>query len=263
MKFSLIKILTIIFLSQLLQYAVYETKTVRGQSLPVNENLPEGFPEIIVTNKNNPSPGHYFLSTITGPEKYSIIIDTNGTPLYFEKRDARAMDFRLHDNGYIVYHDGDTDIFIMYDSSYNPIDQYAASPGYETDFHDLILLQDGSYWIITAEYILTDMSLIVEGGNPNGTVVEGVVQHISSDGTVLFQWNSLDHIAVTDTDTNFVDLTGFFIDYMHINALDIDTDGNLLISSRHLNEVTKIDVITGNIIWRLGGNKNEFTFFIS
>lgn len=52
------------------------------------------------------------------------------------------------------------------------------------------------------------------------------------------------------------------IDWVHGNAIEPDFDGNLLISSRHLNEITKIDRSTGNIIWRFGLNakNNDFTF---
>ena len=50
------------------------------------------------------------------------------------------------------------------------------------------------------------------------------------------------------------------VDYIHGNAIELDYDGNLLISSRHLNEISKISRSTGEFIWRLGGNNNEFTF---
>ncbi|MEJ2196259.1 MAG: aryl-sulfate sulfotransferase [Ignavibacteriaceae bacterium] len=53
------------------------------------------------------------------------------------------------------------------------------------------------------------------------------------------------------------------MDYVHANALEVDLDGNILISSRHLDEITKIDRQTGKTIWRWGGEyceNNEFTF---
>ena len=45
------------------------------------------------------------------------------------------------------------------------------------------------------------------------------------------------------------------------NAIDIDFDGNFLISSRGLDEITKIDRFTGDVIWRWGGCQNQFNFF--
>jgi outer membrane protein assembly factor BamB len=47
---------------------------------------------------------------------------------------------------------------------------------------------------------------------------------------------------------------------MHGNALDVDADGNLLVSFRNLNEITKINATTGRVIWRLGGRRNQFAF---
>jgi hypothetical protein len=47
--------------------------------------------------------------------------------------------------------------------------------------------------------------------------------------------------------------------FPHMNAIDIDTDGNILLSCRHLSEVTKINRDTGEIIWRLSGAHNQFT----
>jgi hypothetical protein len=50
------------------------------------------------------------------------------------------------------------------------------------------------------------------------------------------------------------------IDYIHGNSIEVDRDGNIFISSRHLDEITKINSETGNIIWRMGGKQNMFDF---
>ena len=74
----------------------------------------------------------------------------------------------------------------------------------------------------------------------------------------MFQWRSWDHFEITDADS--VDLSLGVIDYCHGNAIEIDYDGNLLLSSRNMSEVTKINRTTGEKIWRLGGKNNQFTF---
>jgi len=74
---------------------------------------------------------------------------------------------------------------------------------------------------------------------------------------VVFEWRSWDHFEITDAT---VDITGSNVDYAHGNSIEADTDGNLIISSRHMDEVTKINRQTGEIIWRLGGKNNDFTF---
>mgnify|MGYP001369637907 FL=1 len=45
---------------------------------------------------------------------------------------------------------------------------------------------------------------------------------------------------------------------MHGNSIDIDYDNNLILSNRKSSEIIKIDRITGEIIWIIGGPTNEF-----
>jgi hypothetical protein len=47
-------------------------------------------------------------------------------------------------------------------------------------------------------------------------------------------------------------------DYFHINSIDVEPDGNLLVSSRRTFTVYKIDRRSGEIIWRLGGKRSDF-----
>ena len=47
-------------------------------------------------------------------------------------------------------------------------------------------------------------------------------------------------------------------DYFHLNSIDIDHDGNLLVSARLTFAVYKIDRKSGEVIWRLGGKKSDF-----
>jgi hypothetical protein len=104
---------------------------------------------------------------------------------------------------------------------------------------------------------IVDMSEIVAGGDPQALVIGLVIQEVDADNNVLFQWRSWDHIPITDTTSS---LTQSHIDYVHGNSLAWDDDGNIILSSRYLDEVTKIDRQSGEIIWRLGGKANQFTF---
>lgn len=228
-------------------------------------NLPDDFPALIVTYKNNPLEGEFFVTARSGGNtwdnvNYAIIFDTCGVPLYYQRLKNRGADLRMQPNGYLTQYPGDGSYYAQYDSSYNVMRNYYAASGYNADMHELLIMEDESYWLITKQLHLVDMSVVVPGGNPNATVEENILQHLDSNGNLLWQWNSLDHIPITDCDTGFVDLTSFYIDYIHINAIDFDYDGNILISSRHLNEITKINSTTGNIIWRWGGKANQFTF---
>jgi hypothetical protein len=106
------------------------------------------------------------------------------------------------------------------------------------------------------------MDSIVPGGSSHAIVTGLVVQELDRARRVVFQWRSWDHFAITDVHSADQRLSGGTIDWVHGNAVQRDTDGNLLISSRHLDEITKIDRRTGDVIWRMGKNavNNQFTF---
>ena len=81
---------------------------------------------------------------------------------------------------------------------------------------------------------------------------------MDASNRLVFEWHTFDHIAITNT---FADMTQSSFDYAHINAMTIDpTDNNLLVSLRTTSEIVKINRQTGEVIWRLGGKKNMFTY---
>ena len=103
------------------------------------------------------------------------------------------------------------------------------------------------------------MDVSAMGGASNAQVLGNILQEVDSHGRVLFQWNAFDHLSITDIDPS-VPFNRPRIDWTHANAVDVDADGNYLVSFRHLSEVTKIDARTGAVIWRLGGVRNQFLF---
>ena len=105
---------------------------------------------------------------------------------------------------------------------------------------------------------IIDMSAIVPGGQRAATVVGAVIQELDNNKHVIFQWRSFDHFKVTDVVGE--DLTANVIDAVHPNTIEVDNDGQLLLSSRHMDEITKIDRTTGAIIWRWGGKNNQFSY---
>jgi hypothetical protein len=169
-----------------------------------------------------------------------------------------AADFKLQPDGRLTYFDQGVDKFYAMDSSYMVVDSFACGNGYATDLHELRLLPNGHALLMGDDYEQVDMSGVVPGGQPDALVIGIIIQELDADRNVVFQWRSWDHFQITDA--THEDLTAATIDYMHSNALEVDTDGNLLLSSRHLDEITKIDRTTGAVLWRWGGKNNEFTF---
>lgn len=80
-----------------------------------------------------------------------------------------------------------------------------------------------------------------------------------SGGMPVFSWSTFDHLAVDDAAPD-ISITGTSVNPWHGNAIELDTDGHLLVSFRNMDEVTKIHRQTGEVLWRLGGKRNQFTF---
>jgi hypothetical protein len=212
---------------------------------------------------NDPSPGYIFLSnfSILSENPYSnylMIIKNSGKPVFYRKMKANCFDFKVQPTGLITYYDLKGMKFYGMNSSFAVVDSFACGSGYMTDVHELLVLPNGNYFLLADDFQKVDMSKIVPGGNPNATVMGIIIQELDRSGNIIFQWRSWDHFKISDA--THEDLTAAKIDYVHSNAIEIDNDNTILLSSRHLDEITKIDLETGNIIWRLGGKNNQFNF---
>jgi hypothetical protein len=223
-------------------------------------------PNLSVTVSNNPSPGNIFLNNYPtqGYPTHVRIVKNDGSTVYSREIAQPTTDFNRQPNGLYVYFKvsgpnfTDPGIYYAEDAGFNLVDSFYCGNGYTTDGHDLRLLNNGHALVMSYDPQPVDMSVIVPGGNPNAIVYGLIIQEIDQNKNVVFQWRSWDYIPITDAP--FENLTAATIDYIHGNAIELDNDGNLMISSRHINEITKINRSTGDIIWRFGGVGNDFTF---
>jgi len=228
------------------------------------DSLPADLPNVYVTLSDNPSDGcifiapWYFQGSFFDPN-YLMIIDNYGVPIYYKKNDVLALDFKVQPNRMITYHDRNLFAAVELDSSYNPIDTLSCGNGYRPDFHDIQLLNNGHYLVLAQDYETVRMDTVVPGGDTAAIVIGCIVQELDENNNVVFQWRSWDHFKITDASNN-INLTAHNIDYVHANAIELDDDGNILLSCRHMNEITKINRLTGEIVWRLGGEHNQFQF---
>jgi len=96
----------------------------------------------------------------------------------------------------------------------------------------------------------------------NGWIYDCLFQEIDiATGKLLFQWRSSEHYNVSETYApigHFGRKKKDAFDYFHINSINKDPQGNYYISSRYMHTVTCISP-SGEIIWILGGKRNNFT----
>ncbi|NIS54051.1 MAG: hypothetical protein GWN94_23625 [Phycisphaerae bacterium] len=217
-------------------------------------SVPSDFPHVNVTINNNPASGHIFMDYRGGPTQYAMILDNSGAPVWY-RRGRRARDFKVQKNGIITWTN-----FQGYDQNFNYLRSFGAVNGYNTDDHELQVQEDGGYLLIGYRSSTVDMSRYVSGGNPNASVRETIIQEFTAASELIFQWRAWDNFDVRDVHLDNILANSFR--FPHMNAIDIDEDGHILLSSRHLSEATKINRDTGEIIWRLSGipKNNDFTY---
>jgi hypothetical protein len=221
-------------------------------------SLPNDFPSFKIMVNDNPDSGYIFMNNWEGTS-YIMILDNSAKPIFYKQMPGRASDFKVQPTGILThYFTGNLWAFVAMDSTYTVIDTFQCQNGYATDEHELQILPNGHALLIANDYQIFDMSQIVSGGKPNAKVFGDHVQELDKEKNVIFEWRCWDHFNVTDAIHE--NLTAATIDMVHMNAVDLDHDGNILISSRNLSEITKINRETGEIMWRLGGANNEFTF---
>lgn len=214
------------------------------------------FPEFIVESSEQSTPGYYLFEIST----YLAIIDHFGNPLFYRETPGGSKNFESQPDRSYSYYANSSKGFMVMNDYFQITDTFTKVNNESIDFHEFTILENGNYILMSYDRRVIDMSLYVEGGKPSATLTGMIFHELDQNKNPIFQWNSWDHISFLESDTTFVDFTALSIDYVHPNSISIDYDGHFLLSSRHLSEVTKIDRITGNIIWRMGGSQNEFNF---
>lgn len=130
------------------------------------------------------------------------------------------------------------------------------------DIHEFTVVDNGTAVIMT-QYRPTPADLSAYGIPGIGYVYDSVFQEQRlSDGAILFEWRSLDHIGLEESNVTFFGGTAQSPwDYFHINSIHkaIDGSGDYLISARHTSAIYKISGRNGSVRWRLGGSHSNFT----
>jgi hypothetical protein len=122
----------------------------------------------------------------------------------------------------------------------------------DMDTHELLLLPNGNH-VFIADKPRDHVDLSALGGPTDATILDNIVQETAPDGSLVWSWDSLDHIPLTEADANRFPEIIQWLDPYHMNSVEADGDG-YIVSFRHLDAIYKVDRATGNILWKLGGS---------
>jgi len=161
---------------------------------------------------------------------------------------------------------------VVMDENYNFIkDIYYKKANYAEfpiEMHDLVYFNDNHYIVASNEArLISQIPDYMEGDKSQPMkAVACLIQEVQDDN-IVWEFDSTDYADFYQCYSKDMSLWRFsdqsiykgYVDYMHINSMSIDpNDQNLIISFRNISSVVKINRTTGERMWVLGGEIDEF-----
>ena len=210
------------------------------------------------------APGYIFLAPKTsGP----MIVDNEGNLVWY--RQGETSDFRVQrfkGQPVLTWWQGPfratggvigEGTYLLLNRRYELIKRVRAGNGYSGDLHEFRLTNRGT--ALLTIYKAVKKNLRRWGGPRNGTVLDSIFQEVDlRTNLVLREWHSLGNVPLSDTMVPVPKTPHEAWDYFHINSVDNEPDGNLIVSARNTSTVYRVNGATGNVMWRLGGKRSSF-----
>jgi hypothetical protein len=213
----------------------------------------------ITRRRDGRSPGYVFMGPKGGRAMGPMIIDDSGELVWFKKVTGGrvAMDVRTQSyRGKPVltwwegrlFGGGGRGVGMMLDERYRTLKRVRMGNGFQADSHEFTITPQGT--------ALMNAWDAIEGRG--GPVLQSVVQEIDiATGLVLFEWHSADHISTSESYRPRESPRSAW-DYLHLNSIAVDDNGDFILSARSTNAIYKVSRATGKIVWRLGGKRSSF-----
>jgi hypothetical protein len=225
-------------------------------------------PVSVVTPAHGTAPGYVFVApkkdvAQAGP----TILDDHGRVVWFDPLDTHGVtDFRVQTyrrEPVLTWWQGQSDQgignghYVIMDDRYRKIATVRAGNGLAGDIHEFLITPQDTALITVYHEIPYDLS--PWGGPKEGALNEGVVQEIDiATGRVLYEWHSAEHVDPSESYEPLPEDTETAWDYFHVNSIDPDGSGRLLVSARNTHAVYEIRKSDGEVVWRLGGRRSDF-----
>ena len=221
------------------------------------------YPDFNVLVNNNPYPEDIFINikSVDEGSNFMAIIDTDlNLKWHVVNLDGKGWDFKVNENGKITYFEKFTGsssrgVWHVMDSGMQEIKTFECINGYETDNHDIYYLNNGGYILQAYHKEAIDIPQTAH----IDTARTLVLQEFDPNDNLVFEWKNSDHMDINQYIDSF-NLNTNYLNWMHGNSIEIDTDGHIIISSRTMSEVIKFNRLTGEVIWTLGGPASDFIF---
>jgi hypothetical protein len=145
---------------------------------------------------------------------------------------------------------------IVMNPDYQTVAKIRAGNGYRADLHDFQIAPNNVAYVTVYNLMRCDLSPV--GGKRNGAIVDTAVQEIDmKTGLVRWEWHGLDHVAVSESHAP-VPTAATPWDWFHLNSIDPEPNGDLLLSARSTWAAYQLQGGSGDVLWRLGGPRSSF-----
>jgi len=234
---------------------------------------PDLTPPLLDVTKDGPAAGGYLF--LAAKEKKDpggpMILDPDGQLVWFEPiQPKEATDFRVQTwrgkpvltwwEGRITQTGVGIGRYVISDQTYKRIAEFGLGNGLTGDLHEFRLTPRGTALVLAYKPVVRDLTTV--GVDKRSWVYDSVVQEVTVPGArVLFEWHSIDHVPLAESVSRKPAKTASRkapFDYFHVNSVDLEPNGNLLVSARNTHTLYEIDRKDGHIVWRLGGKESDF-----
>jgi Arylsulfotransferase (ASST) len=205
-----------------------------------------------------------FIAPYNAPHAQAgaVIVDGDGEPIWENPLAGKVTtNFRVQryrGSPVLTWWEGSVELghgvgeYVIADASYRTIRRVQAERGLHGDLHEFVITPADT--ALLTSYVVTRADLSAVGGSRAGTIQDAIFQEIDlASGRLLLEWHSLDRIPLEES---YSPVRADW-DFFHINSVDRDGDGSLLVSARSTHTVYKI-ARDGSIVWRLGGKHSDF-----
>jgi hypothetical protein len=229
-------------------------------------------PDVTVSTQDRTATGDVLLAPYAGVGQYGpMILGSHGELIWFKALGppgTRAGNLRVQQyegkpvltwwQDPLIADGSRTAGDVIANSAYQTIAVVRAGNGYQPDLHEFQITPQGTALITVYDAIDCDLAPV--GGPREGAVADTLMQEVDlRTGLVMYEWHSLDHVPLESSYSSPA-LTSRAdpFDYFHINSLNVEPDGDLLVDSRNTWAAYDIDPTTGQVRWELGGKHSSF-----
>jgi hypothetical protein len=247
------------------QALVVEVRDAGGQSDEYWVRcLPHDFPAITAKRYTDVGPSYYLLGNSllgSGEAGYAIVLDENGTPIWYAATTAGA--------GYTSFVSKNTIAFNAVNGARfgtDPSGHFRVAHldtgetfsiqtvGSVTDDHEFLPLPNGNFMLLS--YPVTGGVDLSSRQIATTNIVDCNIQEVTPQGALVWSWLGSEHFdAVTEsTDLEPGTVNGVsIVDPFHCNSLEQMPGGDVLLSARQMDAVVLVSRATGKVVWKLGG----------